>query len=192
MNKLNEDLEVKINEEISKSFDVTAQIFDELNDIEVVFEKYRRRRQQSAAINKARSPQVKITSPSVIKEKNIFEVYSDHISNEVVTAQPILSENDFADKYSHYTSNKQRPSVVDCFPAIDGMKSDKKLVLKINVQSNFEQSRLLEGYREYKIKLSEQPNRREQEENNSHHENNETQSYFSKMADSVSGFISKQ
>lgn len=174
MNKLNEDLEVKINEGITKSFDITAQIFDELNDVDVIYEKYRQRRQQSVttANNKFRSPQINKTVSSLKKDSFILGEHSEHISNELSP-----------------TANKKPTMMVDCFPAVDGVRSDKKLVVEFPTQYYFEQSRLLERYREYKMTLSEQQNESKEQEDH----NNESQSYFSKIADSViSGFISKQ
>lgn len=183
MNKLNEDLEVKINEGIAKSFDITAQIFDELNDIDVIYEKYRQRRQQSAttASNKNRSPQSNRTFSSLKKERNIFGEHSEHINNESSTTASKKQTPD-----NNKNTSKQWSTIIDCFPAVDGVKSDEKLALEIPIQYYDEQSRLLERFREYKIKLSEQQNE-EQEENKNH--NNEAQSYFSTIVESVSGFI---
>ena len=184
MNKINEDLEVKINEGIAKSFDISAQIFDEINDIDVIYEKYRQRRQQSVTENKIRSPQVKKISSALKNVRNPFED-NDNNSIQGTTAQPNLlgSDEDIAD--NNY--QKRQSKIVDCFPTIDG-KYGRKVVLQIPIQNYVEQSRLLEGYRDYKIKLSEQQIDSKEQDS----QINDNQSYFSKIATSVSGFISKQ
>lgn len=158
MNKqLNEDLEVSINTEISKSFAIAAQIFDELNDVDQTYENYRKKR------TTAKSP-VNKTSSKKEKIKRTNETFA--------------SENT---SLSSLPANIQKPTnTFDFFQDVDL----EKPVIEISIAST-SQSRILRGYREYKIRKAEQDSALAQQ--NDEATSTGTQSYLSKIASSIIG-----